>query len=46
MCPRNWGARLVIRGDMGLGKDIAWDPEPFLGMRFKVSLAIGGRNLG
>lgn len=46
LSPRNWGTRLVIRGDTGHGRDIVRDPEPFLGLRFKVSLATAGRNLG
>lgn len=46
LSPRNWGTRLVIGGDTGHGRDIAQDPEPFLGLRFKVSLATAGRNLG
>lgn len=42
---RNWGTRPVIGRDRGHGRDMAWEPEPFLGLRFKVSLATEGRSL-
>lgn len=42
---RNWGTRPVIGRDTGYGRDMAREPEPFLDLRFKVSLATGSRSL-
>lgn len=42
---RNWGTRPVIGRDRGHGRVMVWEPEPFLGLRFKKSLAAEGRSL-
>lgn len=40
--PRGWGTRRLLEEMQAM----AWDLEPFMGLKFNVSLATGGKSLG